>query len=75
MTRLLRTLTVGVHPTRGRDFLRGAASIMDLRGNTLRQYRLASTASEANADAIAEDWRVIGGDMRSAIDTVRAAKG
>jgi hypothetical protein len=67
MTRLLRTRNVAPGRGRKRAFLRGAASVMDLRGNTTRQYRLAQTGEQADADALADDWRTVGDDLRRAM--------
>ncbi|QDZ15765.1 hypothetical protein [Humibacter ginsenosidimutans] len=54
-----------------RDYIRGAASIFNLTGNTKREYNLAPTADEADARAIANDWAAVSGDLNDAIETYR----
>ena len=48
------------------SFLGGMASVLDL-GTTLVVYNESTTIEEADARAIATDWRVTGNDIRSAI--------
>ena len=47
-----------------RAYLRGAASVMNLRGTTQHQYPMYPTPAEADAAALASDWRAVGDDMR-----------
>jgi hypothetical protein len=62
MTRLLCSFDVGW--LRSRALLRGAASVLDLRGDTRRQYRW----PVSDADAPRDDWAQVTADLRSALD-------
>lgn len=66
MTMLLGTFSVSQLGRLG--LLRGIGSVMDLRGNTRRQYRFARTPAEADLRAIASDWDATGCDMQAALD-------
>jgi hypothetical protein len=54
-----------------RDFVRGASSIFNLRGNTMREYDFAESAADADRQAIENDWIAVGGDMNEAIKSYR----
>jgi hypothetical protein len=63
MTRLLGTFTVdGLMKSAA---LRGAASALDLRGDTRQQYRFYATPAEADLEAIRDDWRAVGAQFRA----------
>lgn len=47
--------------------LRGVSSVMDIRGDTRRQYRWYATPEDEDADTIAEDWAQVGRDLHEAI--------
>ncbi len=47
-------------------FLQGVASVFDM-GATLNTYNESSTAEEADRNALAHDWRVVGNDLRNAM--------
>jgi hypothetical protein len=68
MTRLLGSFSVDVLARR--SWVRGTASIMDLRGDTRRQYRFYDDPDEDDAAALADDWHQIGQDMAQAADAV-----
>ena len=68
MTRLLLTFGVRSQPTR--DYLRGAASVFDLRGDTRRHYNMARSPVDADRLAIANDWYTVAHDLSSAVDAV-----
>lgn len=53
------------------SFLTGVARTLDLFG-TLKDhsYNKSPTPGEADARAIANDWTVVGGDLRAAMDAV-----
>lgn len=48
------------------SFLEGMARVLDF-GNTLTEYNTSVTPQQADAVAIAADWRAVGDDIRSAI--------
>lgn len=66
MSRLVGTWTVEQYARH--SFLRGAASVFDLRGATLRQYRAYRTSEEVDRRAVEQDWTAVGNDLRSAVD-------
>ena len=69
MTTLLGSITVsGLRRTAA---LRGAASALDLRGDTRRQYEFYSSPEDADLDAIRNDWRALGDNFRSAVAQTR----
>jgi len=45
------------------SFLQGMASTLDLGGN-LTTYNFSSSPDEADRDALAHDWFVVGNDLR-----------
>ncbi|EKU72125.1 hypothetical protein [Selenomonas sp. F0473] len=47
-------------------FLKGMASVFDM-GSTLNTYNESSTPEEADRNALAHDWRVVGNDLRNAM--------
>ena len=53
------------------SFLEGIARLMDF-GNTLDDYKSYSSGAEADYDAIAKDWVMIGLDFRNAISEFEA---
>lgn len=66
------TSLVGTSNVRGyrrSALLRGAASALDLRGQTLAQYRIVQTPEEEDGEAIRDDWRQVGADLQEAMDT------
>jgi len=52
------------------SFVGGMASVLDL-GATLTVYNECRTGEEADARAMACDWRVVGEDIRLALDRLR----
>jgi hypothetical protein len=50
-----------------RDYLRGAASVFNLSGDTSREYNFAHSEDEADSTAIGNDWREVGDDLRNAL--------
>jgi hypothetical protein len=54
--------------------LRGAASVMNLRGDTRRHYRWYPSPDNDDAAALAEDWAQVGRDLREAIYYVCESK-
>lgn len=72
MTTLLGTFTV--NGLRRSATLRGAASAMDLRGDTRRQYLFYRTDAEADLEAIRNDWRAMGDQFRETIRELRSAR-
>lgn len=66
MTTFVGTWTAGgLHR---RSFLRGAASVFDLRGGTRRQYRAYWTPAEVDQRAVVNDWATVAGDLRGAVE-------
>ena len=66
MTRLLGSFDVGW--LRRAALLRGVAAVMDLRGNTRRQYIwYPGPSDEDDARALAGDWTQVGRDLQDAI--------
>jgi hypothetical protein len=65
MTTLLGSFRVA--DLRRGSFLRGFASALDLRGNSLRQYRFRQHASDVDRAAIQSDWEAVGNDLRAAL--------
>jgi hypothetical protein len=56
------------------SFTEGVARIMDI-GNTMSEYNLTQTPSEADLRAFMADWAAIGEDLRGAIGhVVRASE-
>jgi hypothetical protein len=51
----------------------GAARVLDL-GGTLQQYNESQTAQEADADALKNDWRAVGDDIRFSIAAYEQSK-
>lgn len=54
-----------------RHFIRGMGSVMNLAGNYFEPVPMPRTDEEAHqrdADALAGDWRAVGGDLQRAID-------
>ena len=49
-----------------RDLLRGIALIFDFDG-TLGRRRLSTVQNPTDADALAADWKAVGGDLRRAM--------
>lgn len=72
MTTLVSTLSVRALGRRA--MLRGLASLFDLRGNTLRQYRIYSSAAEVDARSLADDWHTVGRDLTGAALTVTSQR-
>jgi hypothetical protein len=56
-------------------FLTGCARILDI-GATLRyySYTISDTPAEADTTAMASDWRVVGDDLRKAIEQYQPSK-
>jgi hypothetical protein len=50
------------------SFVEGLARIIDI-GGTLQVYNQSSTPEEADAKALSNDWKAVGNDIKSAIDT------
>lgn len=50
------------------SFLEGMARTLDL-GNTLQKYNSSDTEEEADSEALKNDWRAVGEDIRSSILT------
>lgn len=48
------------------SFIEGMARNLDI-GNTLRAYNESPTEHEADIDALKNDWRAVGDDIRSSI--------
>lgn len=69
MTTLLGTFTV--NGLRRSATLRGAASAMDLRGDTKRQYLFYRTPAQADLEAIRNDWRALGDQFRETMRETR----
>ena len=65
MTELVGTFSV--ESLSRRAYLRGAASAVDLRGNTRRQYRFAKSPEQADASAVMDDWDAVGADLAGAM--------
>lgn len=51
-----------------RGFCQGIGSLIDFRG-TLLQYKLSATPEEADVSAMQSDWKIVGEEIRSAIET------
>lgn len=66
MTELLGSFSL--RSLRRQAFARGAASALDLRGDTRHQYRFAQTSDQADLCAIRNDWEQVGGDMAAALE-------
>lgn len=49
------------------SFIEGIARILDL-GVTLNEYNYSESEEEADARALASDWKAIGNDIKVAID-------
>ena len=49
-----------------KDFLRGVALIFDFDG-ALSRRRLSTVQNPTDADALAADWKAVGGDLRRAM--------
>lgn len=60
-----------VSNSHARDYVRGIGTVLNVRGNTRREYDLAQSADEADRRAIAGDWAVVGEDLRDAVETYR----
>ncbi len=52
-------------------FLRGLAKVLDL-GNTLDYYNDSDSPTQADVDALREDWEIIGQDMRDALEEIQS---
>ena len=50
------------------SFREGIARILDFR-NVLSAHRFARSSEEADARAIAANWKVVGNDLRAALET------
>jgi hypothetical protein len=53
-----------------RSWLDGVALLENLSGRRYHSRRGFSTAAEADCEALAQDWAVVGADLRAAIDDV-----
>lgn len=53
-----------------RDYVRGASSIFNLRGDTRREYPKVE-ATQVDSDALAADWVALGADMDVALTQYR----
>lgn len=67
MTELLGSFSV--RGLRRRALLRGAASALDLRGDTRHQYVFARNGAEADIRALRDDWLAVGDDMSEALES------
>ena len=52
------------------SFLEGLARAIDI-GDTLTEYNTSENGAEADARALASDWKAVGNDMRPAIAQYR----
>lgn len=59
--------TRAISDSAGRDYLRGAASVLNISGKTGREYRFAESENEADAQALANDWVAIGQDLEATV--------
>ena len=50
------------------SFVEGVSRIFDL-GNTLQQYNVSKSEEEADFEALRDDWRAVGNDLKSSIKT------
>ena len=66
MTALLGSFTV--RSLRRHALMRGAASALDLRGDTRHQYHFSPSPTQADFEAIRDDWEQVGQDMAAALD-------
>jgi len=57
-----------VSKSSARDYLRGVGSVMNIRGNTSREYDFAASPAEADNVALENDWIAVGGDLCDAIE-------
>lgn len=48
------------------SFVEGMSRILDI-GNTLREYNESETEQGADIDALKNDWRAVGDDLRASI--------
>ncbi|MBI2100822.1 MAG: hypothetical protein HYT47_02280 [Candidatus Vogelbacteria bacterium] len=48
------------------SFFEGVARVLDL-GTTLQEYNVSETEQEADIEALKNDWRAVGDDLRSSI--------
>lgn len=71
MTTLLGTYAID--DLRRGSFIRGFATVMNLRGNTRRLYRFGASPAQVDRDAIANDWARVGDDLRAAVATYQGS--
>ena len=57
-----------------RALLEGAASALDVRGDTQRQYRFSESVDAADCRALADDWLTVGQDFSSAMQSRVASR-
>jgi len=50
------------------SFLRGIAKILDIHGISSNIYNGSSSSAKADYEAISSDWKMVGKDMREALD-------
>lgn len=50
------------------DYVRGASSILNIRGRTLREYDMSETPEQSDAKALQDDWAAVGRDLTDAIE-------
>lgn len=67
MTELLGSFSV--RRLRKLALVHGAASALDLRGDTRHQYRFARNGAEADIRALRDDWVNVGEDMAEALES------
>lgn len=48
------------------SFIEGMARTLDI-GNTLKKYNDSATEAEADVEALKNDWRAVGDDLRASI--------
>lgn len=56
------------------SFLKGVGSVLNI-GATGNVYNSARSVAEADSKAIASDWKIIGNDMREALNGYRTQAG
>ena len=49
------------------SFVEGMARVIDI-GNTLQEYNTSKTDHEADSKALKNDWKMIGGDVKKAMN-------
>jgi hypothetical protein len=55
------------------SFIEGVARLIDF-GGTLNEYNCSATSDQADAKAIASDWKVVGSDFKSAVKAYKKQK-